>query len=182
MKTKPEAAKFLKGSEAYYKAACRVLSDSSCFCVLARTPTLLLPQEKRSPWRRKYFNLVKRKIQAGMPTVYIFSEAETLAKLREIKNPKRTLGEWRKFAALSNLDLRRVADSKFHSMVFGNTLLAVAEKDRKTGKSIAATIKPIQTCAKQLKEFFVAKNRSKTVCTRYLDGLEKRLLGTQKGR
>ncbi len=178
-----EAAEFLEGSEAYYEAACRVLSQSAFFCVLAKTPTLLLPQEKQSLWRRKYFSLAMKKIKQGMPTTYIFSEPETVAKLREITSPKqlkRTLDAWRKFAALKNFDLRRVADSDFSSMVFGNELLAVAEKHPKTGKSIAATIKPIQTSAKQLKEFFAARKRSKTVCCRYLDGLEKGLLKTPR--
>ncbi|MFA6049164.1 MAG: hypothetical protein WC792_04465 [Candidatus Micrarchaeia archaeon] len=172
----------MEGPEAYYEAACRVLSESNCFFVLARTPTLLLPQEKQSPWRHKYFRMACKRIKEGMPTTYIFSEPETVAKLGEI-NPKilkRTLGEWRKFAALKNFDLRRVDGGKFHSMVFGDKLLAVAQKDRKTGKSIAATIKPIQTCAKQLKEFFAAKKRSKTVCCRYLDGLEKKLLKNRR--
>ena len=158
------------GPDAYYEAAYAVLEESEYFCVAAKTPTLLLPQEQESIWRKKYFDLVNQRIRGGLPTTYLFSEPETLNKLSEIKGEKlaETLAAWQEFVSLKTLKLGCLPDSNFRSMIFGDKHLALSKKHPATGKSDGATIYPLLEPNKFWAEFKLLEERASLIDSKYI--------------
>ena len=175
LSSKPES---FAGPDAYYEAAYLILAESKRFSVAAKTPTLLLPQEKASKWRQKYFELADERVKAGLPTAYLFSLPETLEKLREIKTAallRETLDSWREFVSLKSFDLRYVPHSNFKSVVFSDKHLALSVKDSVTGKSAAAIVKPIGAARGLVSDFKVLENAAKRVDEAYIGELARLL-------
>lgn len=145
-----------EGPEAYYEAAYLIVTESDYVMVAAKTPTMLLPQEKESFWRRKYFEIANQRIKKGLPTTYVFSLPETLAKLKEIKDKvvfEKTLESWRELVSLKTFDLKYLPHSDFRSIVYGNQHLAIAIKDPVTSKSMATVVYPLSESQKLMREF-----------------------------
>lgn len=172
--------KSFTGPEAYYEAAYLVLDESAHFAVAAKTPTLLLPQEQESMWRRKYFELVNRRIRAGLPTTYLFSEPETIQKLSELNKSQlsETLAAWREFVSLGTLKLGCLPDSNFKGMVFGDKHLAMPRKHPATGKSDGVTVYPLDAAGELAREFNRLEKRTAPINEAYVTTLERSLAQT----
>lgn len=168
----------LQGSESYYQAAYEIVKESEYFVVAAKTPTLLLPQEKQSEWREKYFDLAFKRIAGGLPTTYLFSYPETVGKLREITDEstlRETLESWKFFVRLKEFVLEYVQDSNFQSVVYGDRHLALSRKDAITGKSIGAIVYPTNQATKLIETFKEVEKRSMKIDNKTLEQFWKQV-------
>ncbi len=141
-----EITKF-EGKDAYYEAAYLIVRESRNFFVAAKTPTLLLPQERESEWRSKYFDIACERVNRGMETVYLFSLPETITELKAITDNNLfsdTMRLWQDFLSLKTFKLGYILHSNFDSLVMGNLHLAKSIKDPISRKSVGVLVYPVE--------------------------------------
>jgi hypothetical protein len=116
-------------------------SQAKTFLVVAKTPSLLIPQEQKGAWRRKYATLALRKVRAGLKTVYLFSLPETEKMLLRLskENLRLVLNNWRKLASLKNFKIGFFNHSHFKSLISDGVWTVFAIKG-KAGKSIRVRV------------------------------------------
>lgn len=134
-----------KGPESFYEAATLIVGESDEARFAAKTPTLILPEERVNEWRSRYYDTLITKIRDGkIIAKYLFSLPPTRDRILELAREDRrkamdVLNEWKRLLDYNNLDLRYVEHQDFISCVIGekHTLIGWKDPSLKTG---AATV------------------------------------------
>ena len=118
-----------------------MVSRAQTFFGVAKTPSLLIPQERVGVWRRRYARLALRKVQAGLKTVYLFSLPETEKMLLRLSKRKLrlVLSDWRELASLKNFKMGFFNHSRFRSFISDGVWTVYAIKG-KSGKSVGVRV------------------------------------------
>ena len=129
--------KILVGKDAYYKAAIEVLDCSKCLRIAAKTPSLLMKEEKKGKWRSLYVKKVEEKIFSGKVNV------KYLVSYNEMKNSDDAKKNIEKFSKLKNFSIR--FSDGFSSIFIGDELTAIPLKsmDKSSAVIVIKTNKEI---------------------------------------
>ncbi|NUN11165.1 hypothetical protein HUU53_00790 [Candidatus Micrarchaeota archaeon] len=140
--------------DVYYKAATRMVANANEFYVAAKTPTLLIFQEQKGLWRKKYTHKAMNKIFSGLKTVYLSSLPETKQMLLTMdkKTLEKTLQLWEKYLSLPNFRMGFINNSNFKSMIMDENFAVYAIKDKETGKSVGIRVEENLIASKQFKK------------------------------
>ena len=103
----------------FYEAATRIVSESKNGKFATQSPALILPAERKSGWRKKYFDALLSAIQKNKINVkYLFHLNSTKELILE-SNKEEILNNWGNFLKHKNLDLRFTKEN-FESCIIGD--------------------------------------------------------------
>ncbi|MBI4895741.1 MAG: hypothetical protein HY831_04585 [Candidatus Aenigmarchaeota archaeon] len=119
--------KFIRGSEAYYNEATRLLKTSKTFICLAKTPTAFLSSQRTKPWQFEFYDAFKDTIQNrdDIKIRYIFSlplTKEELVKTAKLNKEQSLddLNAWLVLSKDSRVDFSTIEYTAPFSFIIGD--------------------------------------------------------------
>lgn len=115
----------LYSNEEVYRAIYQITLNSNTIKIFAKTPMLLLPQERKGFWRKKLFELYRQKIESGVDFFYLIDIRILKRKInkKNIKEVKRSFQWLREYP---NFHLRDLDGRDMTSMVLTNNEILIS--------------------------------------------------------
>lgn len=113
----------------FYEIATKIVSESEVGRFATSSPALILPQERGTKFRNRYFETLISRISNGMEVKYLFNLDKTKELISNCNDRIDILNKWTELLVYNNLDLR-FTNEEFESCIIGEKE-AVFKRDKK---------------------------------------------------
>ncbi len=113
----------------FYEEACKILEEPKVRFA-SNSPALIIPEERSSFWRQKYFDLLSSRTKNKiLKAEYVFSKQKTKELIQASKNKKTLIEGFKEIAKSRGLDLR-YTDDVFDSAIIGRDKILLKKEER----------------------------------------------------